>query len=159
MRLFPNDRPPIDWSFRERAKGFGILSFLLSLGLCGFTLLIADIPAAVVPTRYAPTGVPLWPVVRFVVVMPVAGAWTFAVFMPLYRYRLGGYVVGSLVVVAVLATKVLTGGDVPRTSLSADMWQLAVVAIIMLWMGAYSGAQASDHVLHGREGTPPRPVQ
>jgi hypothetical protein len=158
VALFPDDRPPIAWSFFERVKGFGIMGVLMSLALCGFTLLLADIPAGVVPTAYAPSGVPLWPLLRVEALVSMSGLLTFAVLLPLYRYRRGGYAVGALVTVAVLVTMVLSTDGGPPTSFSVSDWPLALAAVAMIYVGARSGSYASDFMLNGREGAPPRQV-
>jgi hypothetical protein len=151
MAWFPDDRPPIAWSLWERVRAFTGIGVLLALGINAITLVLADIPAGVVPTKFHPEGAPLWPLVADQAVMfPLAGL-AAALLLPLYRYKGGGRVVGSLVFMVLLTSSMLVDGIGEWNFSAVEGWQRAAALGLMMVFGGFCGAQASGFVLHGKD--------
>ena len=151
MAWFPDDRPPIAWSLWERVRVFTGVCVLSTLGLIAITLLVADIPAGVVPTKFHPEGVPLWPMVAELTVMfPLTGL-TAALFLPLYRHKGGGRVVGALASIVLMTSPMLVDGVGKWDFSRIETWQFVAGSAVIMVVGSIVGAQASDFVLYGAD--------
>jgi hypothetical protein len=134
---------------------------LWSLGMCAVVMLgevaIANFQNGCAFFKYDPTGcIPLKSALILDLVVFPLGALVFGIFLPLYRWRYGGYVVGAFTSLAVLEaiSMAYSRFNVIPPSTPLDSWQFWTVRVLGV-IGMSVVAQGARGMVLGLDDGPP----